>query len=441
MKVLIIGGGLAGCEAAWQLSRLGIRVVLADKKPKHFSPAHKSKFLAELVCSNSFRSEEVTTGVGLLKAEMRALNSLILEAADNYKVPAGKALAVDRELFASYITDKLSNSPRVERICYDLQSLADPFLDKFEAVILAVGPLPSSALAMELVKLTGGELYFYDAIAPIVSADSIDYSKLFWGSRYRPEEKDYLNIPLTEKEYFDFVQALKQAKRVKAKEFEQEKHFEGCLPIEEMVQRGDLTLAFGPLKPVGLIDPKTGKQPFAVVQLRAENQDKTAFNLVGFQTKLTYPEQKRIFRMLPGLEKAEFLRLGSVHRNTFINAPKLLTPYLSLKSNPRLYFAGQITGVEGYVESAGCGLLVGLILAYKLLWGQDLPLPPPTTAMGALWTHLQKNQDNFQPSNVHFGLFPGLNKKMRKKERKLAYAKRAEQDFKLWLRGLNHLET
>lgn len=432
MAVLVVGGGLAGSEAAWQLARLGIEVVLIDMKPNKFSLAHKEPFFAELVCSNSFRSEDLTSGVGLLKWEMRQLESLVLEAADKTKVPAGKALAVDRTLFSKYITKQLETSPLIQIKTYELKSLDEPFLQEFDSVILAVGPLPSEELAKELKVLSGGELYFYDAIAPIVSADSIDFSKVFWASRYNPEEKDYLNIPLTKEQYFAFIEELKNAKKVQPKEFEKELHFEGCLPIEEMVERGDLTLAFGPLKPVGLIDPNTGKQPFAVVQLRPENREKTAFNLVGFQTKLTYPEQKRVFRMLPGLEQAEFLRLGSIHRNTFVNAPRVLNHDLSLKQKPFIYLAGQITGVEGYVESAACGLLVGLIVGYKMK-NQMFPFPPPETAFGALLKHLQTEQKRFQPSNIHFGLFPAIKKKLRKKERKKAYALRAQQYFNEWL--------
>lgn len=439
-KVLVVGGGLAGCEAAYQLLRLGVEVLLIDMKPKKFSPAHKEPYLAELVCSNSLRSEEVSTGVGLLKEEMRQLNSLIMQAAEFSRVPAGKALAVDRKKFATYITEKLSQEIFFKQECYELTSLEDSKRQGFDCTILAPGPLVSEPLAKALQKIDAESLYFYDAIAPIVSADSINWDKVFLGSRYRPEDKDYLNIPLTEEEYFAFVEALLTAKKVKPKEFEKEIHFEGCLPIEEMAKRGPLTLAYGPLKPVGLIDPRTGKQPFAVVQLRAENVEKTAFNLVGFQTKLTYPEQKRVFRMLPGLEQAEFLRLGSIHRNTFVNSPKILNKDLSLKENPQIFLAGQITGVEGYVESAACGLLVGLIVGAKLK-KKEIPLPPPETALGALVSHLHKPEKNFQPSNIHFGLFPGLKKKIRKKERKLAYAQRAQEYFANWLKNLKEVLT
>lgn len=437
-RVLVVGGGLAGCEACYQLLRLGIEVLLVDMKPKKFSPAHKEAYLAELVCSNSLRSEEITTGVGLLKEEMRQLDSLIMQAAEFSRVPAGKALAVDREKFATYITAKLNQNALFKQECYELTSLEDSKIQDFDFTILAPGPLVSEPLARALQQIDADSLYFYDAIAPIVSADSINWDKVFLGSRYRPEDKDYLNIPLTEEEYFAFVEALLTAKKVEPKEFEKEIHFEGCLPIEEMARRGPLTLAYGPLKPVGLIDPRTGKQPFAVVQLRAENLEKTAFNLVGFQTKLTYSEQKRVFRMLPGLEQAEFLRLGSIHRNTFVNSPKILNKDLSLKEYPQVFLAGQITGVEGYVESAACGLLAGLIVGAKLR-KKEISLPPPETALGALLSHLHKPEKNFQPSNIHFGLFPGLGKKIRKKERKLAYAQRAQEYFSNWLKSLSSL--
>ncbi|MDQ7032210.1 MAG: methylenetetrahydrofolate--tRNA-(uracil(54)-C(5))-methyltransferase (FADH(2)-oxidizing) TrmFO [Desulfonauticus sp.] len=431
-KVLVVGGGLAGSEAAWRLAQSGFSVVLIDMKPEKFSPAHREPDLAELVCSNSLRSEDLLTGVGLLKWEMRFLGSLVLEAADKTRVPAGKALAVDRKLFARYITSKIETHPLISRKCYELTSLQDELLEQFSAIILAPGPLVSSSLAKELKDLSQGELYFYDAIAPIVSADSLDLSKMFWASRYAEGKKDYLNIPLTREDYLNFVNELKNAQKVIPKEFEKELHFEGCLPIEEMAKRGEMTLAFGPLKPVGLVDPKTQKQPFAVVQLRPENKAKTAFNLVGFQTKLTYPEQKRIFRMLPGLEQAEFLRLGSIHRNTFINAPRVLNSDLSLKVKPQIHLAGQITGVEGYVESAACGLMAGIIVSYKLQRKKFLP-PPPETSLGALLHYLQIEQKNFQPSNIHFGLFPPLVKKLKKRERKQAYSKRAQQKFREWL--------
>jgi len=437
-KILVVGGGLAGCEASYQLLRLGLEVLLIDMKPQKFSPAHKEPSLAELVCSNSLRSEELTTGVGLLKAEMRALGSLILEAADANRVPAGKALAVDRKQFSRYITNKLHSFPGFKQECYELTSLQESFLSNFDKIILAPGPLVSEPLARALQEICTQNLYFYDAIAPIISADSIDFSKVFWGSRYKPEDKDYLNIPLTEEKYFAFIKELRAAEKVKLHPFEKEIHFEGCLPIEEMAQRGDMTLAFGPLKPVGLIDPRTGKQPFAVIQLRAENKEKTAFNLVGFQTKLTYPEQKRVFRLLPGLEKAEFLRLGSIHRNTFVNSPEVLNPDLSLKKLAHIFLAGQITGVEGYVESAACGLLVGLIVGSQVL-EQDFIYPPQETALGALWRHTQKKEKNFQPSNIHFGLFPALKQKIRKKERKQAYAKRAQEHFESWLKIIHNI--
>jgi methylenetetrahydrofolate--tRNA-(uracil-5-)-methyltransferase len=422
--VAVIGGGLAGSEAAYQLARAGISTTLFEMKPARFSPAHQHEGLAELVCSNSLRSTDPESGIGLLKMEMEQLDSLIMQAARTTAIPAGKALAVDRERFSQEITRQLEELEGLAIVRQEITSLDDPLLEPFSRVIIAAGPLASEPLTRSLLAATGeNDLYFYDAIAPIVSTDSIDMDKAFWGSRYNPEEKDYLNCPLTEKEYKDFVRALKEGTRVKPRDFEETIHFEGCLPIETMADRGEQTLAFGPLKPVGLIDPRTGGQPFACVQLRAENRDKTAMNMVGFQTKLTYPEQKRIFSMIPGLEHAEFERMGSIHRNTFVNAPRVLTPHL-----PGFFLAGQITGVEGYLESGATGLWLGLFLSKKIT-----SLPPVTTALGALLHHLQTPAKKFQPSNVNFGLMPGLERRAKKKDRKSLYAARAIKDFNEWL--------
>jgi methylenetetrahydrofolate--tRNA-(uracil-5-)-methyltransferase len=432
-NIAIIGGGLAGCELAWQLARFDIPCTIFEMKPQKFSPAHKSPLLAELVCSNSLRSEELTTGIGLLKHEMEQLDSLMMRAARTCRVPAGKALAVDREKFSAFITEEIQQQETIQIKIKEIQSLDDPELKDYKYIIIAAGPLISDPLARELSKITGDKnLYFYDAIAPIVSADSINMEKVFWGARYAPEDKDYLNCPLTEEEYFRFYNELVSAKTVAARDFEREIHFEGCLPIEEMARRGGMTLAYGPLKPVGLVDPRTKEQPFAVVQLRAENLDKTAFNLVGFQTKLTYPEQKRVFRLIPGLEEAEFLRLGSMHRNTYVNAPRVLTSELMLKKRPDIFLAGQITGVEGYLESAACGLYLGLHLAFKLR-GKVLPPLPKETALGALMSHLQTPAKRFQPSNVHFGLFPALKVRAKKARRKELHAQRALEHFSIWL--------
>jgi len=424
----IIGAGLAGCEAAWQLARAGRDVVLYEMKPRRFSPAHHSENLAELVCSNSFRSAEPETGIGLLKLEMAELGSLVMEVAMETAVPAGKALAVDRDLFSREITRRILENPHITLVRREITSLAELDPQEHEALIVAAGPLAGDELSADLARIVGHDaLAFYDAIAPIVLTDSVDMDKAFWASRYAPEDKDYLNCPMTEEQYLSFVRELVAGEKVAPREFEKEMHFEGCLPIEVMAERGEMTLAFGPLKPVGLIDPHTGRQPYAVVQLRAENLEKTAMNMVGFQTKLKYGEQKRIFAMIPGLENAEFLRMGSIHRNTYVQAPEVLTPALELRNRPGTYLAGQISGVEGYLESAATGLWLGLFLAGKA------ELPPQETALGALLGHLRTPAKRFQPSNVHFGLMPALNKKAPKKKRKELYAQRAREVWKGWM--------
>ncbi len=429
--IAIIGGGLAGCECAWQLARHNTAVTLYEMRPRRSTPAHETDLLAELVCSNSLRSNEALTAIGLLKEEMASLDSLVMAAAFETAIPAGKALAVDRTEFARFITRSMEDHPAITLVREEIAGLDDPRLENADKIVVAAGPLASDALAEDLRQRIGGkELYFYDAIAPIVDAASVDMDKAFWGSRYLPEDKDYLNCPLTEEQYRDFVRALVDGDKVKPREFEKEIHFEGCMPVEALAESGEMTLAFGALKPVGLIDPKTGEQPFAVLQLRAENKDKTSFNLVGFQTKLTYPEQKRIFRMIPGLEKAEFLRLGSIHRNTYVNAPEVLDEDLSLKAAPNVHLAGQITGVEGYLESAACGLWLGLHLA------AGIGHAPETTALGALLAHLRRPVKKFQPSNANFGLMPGLNKRAPKKKRKELYAARTREDWAAWREGL-----
>ncbi|MFW6357552.1 MAG: methylenetetrahydrofolate--tRNA-(uracil(54)-C(5))-methyltransferase (FADH(2)-oxidizing) TrmFO [bacterium] len=431
-EVIIIGGGLAGCEAAWQLAEAGIRVRLYEMKPQQYSPAHRMEGLAELVCSNSFRSDEPETAIGLLKEEMRSLGSLVLDAAGETRVPAGKALAVDRVLFSRVISEKIATHPNITVVRKEIATLDDPELGPAETIVVAAGPLAGESLTQSLGKVVGvAQLYFYDAIAPIVFTESVDMTKAFWGSRYRPEEDDYLNCPMSEEEYFRFREALLAGEKVACREFEREIHFEGCLPIETMAERGELTMAFGPLKPKGLPDPRTGKEPFAVVQLRAENREKSMLNLVGFQTKLKYPEQKRIFSMIPGLENADFVRLGSIHRNTFVNAPRVLSPDLELTKRPGIFLAGQITGVEGYVESAACGLWVGVLLARKLK-GQPLVAPPQETVLGSLLVHLQTESKNFQPMNANFGLTPPLKARGGKAKRKLMYAQRAREAWKAW---------
>lgn len=440
-RVAIIGGGLAGCECALALANSGVAVTLYEMRPGKSTPAHETGLLGELVCSNSLRSDELTMAIGVLKEEMRELGSLVMRAAEATRIPAGKALAVDRTRFAEFLTRAVEEHPGITLVREEIESLDDPRLAgpdaRFDAVVVAAGPLASDALAKNLMEITSGEgvanLYFYDAIAPIVSRDSVNLDVAFWGSRYRPEEDDYLNCPMTEAQYDAFLAALLAAEKVAPRQFEDHIHFEGCLPVEEMAERGRLTLCFGPLKPVGLPNPRTGEEAFAVVQLRAENADKTAFNLVGFQTKLKYPEQQRVFRMIPGLENAEFLRLGSIHRNTYVDAPNVLTPELEIKARPGVYLAGQITGVEGYLESAACGLWVGRMLSAKLKGGTLAP-PPNTTALGGLLGHLRTTPvKRFQPSNVHFGLMPELGRRAGKKLRKELYGVRARDTFRAWL--------
>lgn len=430
MEITVIGAGLAGCEAAWQAAKEGCDVKLYEMKPLRFSPAHESENLAELVCSNSLRGAGMNNAVGCLKEELRRIGSLFIEAADATAVPAGGALAVDRDEFSAYISQKIEAHPQIELIRKEVTSLPNE-----GNVILTSGPLTSDTLSAELAKLTGNEhLYFYDAIAPIVEADSIDYQIAWRASRYDKGGADYLNCPLNKEEYENFVQALIDADKVAGRDFEKLVHFEGCMPIEEMAIRGPQTLSFGPMKPVGLTDPRTGKWPHAVIQLRQDNRNASLFNLVGFQTRLTYPEQQRIFRTIPGLQNAQFARLGSMHRNTFVNAPNCLTKTLQLKTAPHICLAGQMSGVEGYVESAACGLLAGIFTAYRLR-GEQEPLPPKETALGALLTHLSESEaENFQPMNVNYGLFPPLEqtRKMKRADRRLAMAARALDALPRW---------
>jgi methylenetetrahydrofolate--tRNA-(uracil-5-)-methyltransferase len=429
-EVIVIGAGLAGSEAAWQLAKRGIRVILYEMRPQKLTPAHKTGFFAELVCSNSLRSKDLTNAVGLLKEELRRLGSIIMESADINQIPGGKALVVDREKFANFITEKLQNHPNIRLVCEEMTEIPTD-----RVVIVATGPLTSDPLAMSLAKLFSEPfLHFYDAISPIVHAESIDWGKVFVADRYGEEEGAYVNCPLTKEEYERFVQELLSAEKVPLHPFEEPKYFEGCLPIEVMAERGIDTLRYGPMKPKGLIDPRTGKEPYAVVQLRPENAERTLYNLVGFQTKLKYHEQERVFRLIPGLEKAEFARYGSIHRNTFVNAPKVLTPYLQLKNYPNVFLAGQITGVEGYVESAAMGLVAG-INAYRLIKGKDLVIPPPETAIGSLVHYLQfSNPKHFQPMNVNWGLFPEISgkRKLKKEEKVRALVERALKALEDW---------
>jgi methylenetetrahydrofolate--tRNA-(uracil-5-)-methyltransferase len=397
-------------------------------KPQTYSPAHKLPGLAELVCSNSLRGDSLDNAVGLLKEELRRLGSLFMEAAEATRVPAGGALAVDREQFSAYVTDRITGHPLIELRSGEVTDIPDDGI-----VVIAAGPLTSDALAAKLKTLTGDYLYFYDAIAPIVTADSLDPATIFAASRYgKGDGDDYLNCPFSHEEYERFVQELLDGEKVAARDFEKVVHFEGCMPVEELAARGLDTLRFGPMKPVGLVDPRTGQEPHAVVQLRKETVEATLYNLVGFQTKLTWPEQKRIFRLIPGLERAEFARLGSMHRNTFINAPALLLPTFQLKSDPRIFCAGQITGVEGYVESAGSGFLAGVNAA--LLAGGTAPLlPPDASALGALVRHITNAEvKHFQPMNVNYGLFPELGGRIKKKERRGLLAARALAAIDNW---------
>ncbi len=434
-SVTIIGGGLAGCEAAWQILRRGHAVHLYEMKPQKFSPAHKMDELAELVCSNSLKSNRLDSAPGLLKEEMRHLNSLIVAAADKTAVAAGQALAVDRRQFAQNVEFQLHQHHEFSLTRCEVTEIPAKAL-----TIIATGPLTSDILAQEIARILGSSyLYFYDAIAPIVEADSINMEKVYWASRYDKGTPDYLNCPLSEEEYKHFRQELLDGDKVAAKAFEEVKHFEGCLPIEVLAFRGEDTLAFGPMKPVGLIDPHTGTMPYAVVQLRRENSSGSLFNLVGFQTKLTWPEQKRIFRLIPGLENADFARYGSIHRNTYIHSPSLLQSSLQLKGNPQIFFAGQITGVEGYMESTAMGLLAGLNAA-GILEGKKLKPPPSTTAIGSLLNYITSTglADNFQPMNINFGLMEPLpGKKIKKKEKHLLYGQRSLQALKDWMTEQN----
>lgn len=412
MRVKVIGAGLAGCEAAWQLAKAGIQVSLYEMKPVKFSPAHHSENFAELVCSNSLKADRIENACGLLKEEMRHFGALMTEAAQVAKVPAGGALAVDRDVFSAYITEKIKTHPLIEVIVQEMEHI-----DPREPTVIATGPLTSDALFQAIAELTGDEsLYFYDAAAPIVTKESIDFDKVFAAARYGRGTADYLNCPMSEEEYNAFYEALIQAETAELKEFEHQKVFEGCMPVEVMAKRGRQTLVFGPLKPVGLIRPETGKDDaYAVVQLRQDNREGTLYNLVGFQTNLKWGEQKRVFSMIPGLEHAEFVRYGVMHRNTYLNAPRLLNQYYQLKKHPNLFFAGQITGVEGYVESASSGVLAGIQMG-RMLKGEPFFEPSAKTAIGALPIYIANaSGDKFQPMNANFGIIEGLDHRVRNK--------------------------
>ncbi len=396
--VNIIGGGLAGCESAYQLSKRGIEVNLYDMKPK-FSPAHKNKNLAELVCSNSLKSDDILTAGGLLKEELRMLDSLLIKIADKCRVPAGASLSVDRELFSENVTDFLKNQPNINIISQEITQI-----DTSIPTIIATGPLTSDDLSEEIAKLVGEErLYFFDAIAPIVDFNTINFDKAYFKDRYDKGEKDYINCPFSKEEYLKFYQELIDGEIVKLKDFEKNKVYEGCMPIEVLASRGEDAIRFGPLKPVGLEDPKTGKTPYAVVQLRRETFGNEYFNMVGFQTNLTYPEQKRIFRQIPGLENAEFVRLGTMHKNTYIMSPKILNEYYQMKNYPNIFFAGQITGVEGYIESICSGLVAGIQM-YRYLSGLDFLEFDKHTLTGALCKYIAYKVGTFEPMSANLGL-------------------------------------
>jgi methylenetetrahydrofolate--tRNA-(uracil-5-)-methyltransferase len=451
--VTVVGAGLAGSEAAFQLAERGLRVRLLEMKPDKRTPAQTSDHFAELVCSNSLRGAALANAVGLLKEEMRRAGSLIMRAADETAVPAGGALAVDRERFGAMITRALCEHPR---ITVEHREVTD--IPEERPVILATGPLTADALAARIAEVVGAQhLAYYDAIAPIVSAESIDWDKVWKQSRYGkgqgPEEpgrrmmpeddqltgdEAYVNCPFDEAQYKAFVRALIEAEKVPAREFEDARYFEGCLPCEVMAERGERTLAFGPMKPVGLVDPRTGRRPFAVIQLRQEDAAATAYNLVGFQTRMKYPEQQRVFRMIPGLEEAEFLRFGSVHRNTFVDAPRVLGPGLEMLNLPGVYLSGQVSGVEGYVESAASGFVCAVMLAQRLRGEHVLP-PPVTTALGGILTHVRRAQPSYQPSNITWAHLPPLEGsllKLRKRARYEAMAARALEDLGPWVASI-----
>ncbi len=420
----MIGGGLAGSEAAWAIARHGVRVILYEMRPERMTPAHSSSLLGELVCSNSLKSKDILSAQGLLKQELKRCGSLIMEAAERSAIPGGKALVVDRQRFAEHITGRLEDHPLVEIRRQEARDLPEP------VAVIATGPLTSESLAESIREITGEEfLYFYDALSPIVSAESLDMSRMFWADRHGWEEGAYLNAPMSEEEYRRFCEALATAETHIPHFDERIPYFEGCLPVEVMARRGPETLAYGPLRPSGLVDPATGKEPFAAVQLRPENADGTAFSLVGFQTQLKTSEQERVFRMIPGLQKAEFLRYGAVHRNTYLNAPALLHPTLELRARPGIFIAGQLSGTEGYLEAAAGGLVAGTNAARLALGKEPVPFPPHT-AIGTLFSAITNaGERNYQPTNLHIALFLDVPKNLRGKARREFIAKRALREM------------
>lgn len=438
-QITVIGGGLAGSEAAWQVLRSGLSVTLVEARPAVQSPAHQTLLLGELVCSNSFRSDAPETASGLLKRELRRAGSLILEVADATRVPAGTALAVDRNAFSWTVTSRLllQRALRLDRRVTEQLPGDGP-------CILASGPLTSAGLSAELKRQVGAGLFFYDAIAPIVEASSIDWSQVFRGARRDPANRDYVNCPIDRGQYDRLIEALRTATQVVPHPFEQQRFFEGCLPLEVMAARGDDVLAHGPLRPVGLVDPRTERRPYAVVQLRAENEGGTCFNMVGFQTRLTQQEQRRVFRLIPGLERCRFLRYGSIHRNSYLDAPRLLGPRLELRDAPEVKVAGQLSGVEGYLESVAIGLVVGLFVAAEVK-GIALEPPPPSTALGALVRHVTRSRakdERFDPSNITFGLLPRPEERIkRRRDRRAAVCERALRDLEPWLQQVERVLT
>jgi methylenetetrahydrofolate--tRNA-(uracil-5-)-methyltransferase len=434
LKATVIGAGLAGTECAYQLAERGVDVTLIEQKPARRTPAQSHDFFGELVCSNSFRGADLANAVGLIKEELRRAGSIVMATAERTRVPAGGALAVDRERFGAELTRSMHAHPRIHVVCDEVTRIPEA-----RPCVLATGPLTGDQLARDLAARVGSEhLAYYDAIAPIVAADSIDWDKVFRASRWDKGGDDaYVNCPLDKPQYEAFVAALLEAEKVEARAFEELRYFEGCLPIEVMASRGPRTLAFGPMKPAGLTDPRTGRWPAAVVQLRPEDSALTAYNMVGFQTRMKYAEQKRVFALIPGLERAEFLRYGTVHRNTFVDAPHALDDAYQLRAAPGVYLAGQIAGVEGYVESAACGFAIGVMLARRLRGGTVLA-PPETTALGALLGHLRRPSPRFQPSNVLWSMFPDVDlpdsAKRNKGERRKLLGERALRDLESWRR-------
>lgn len=432
-EVVVIGAGLAGTECAWQLAQRGVLVRLIEQKPASRTPAQHSDHMAELVCSNSFRGAALHNAVGQLKEEMRRTGSLTMEVGELHRVPAGGAFAVDREKFSAEITRRIEGHPLIEVV----HELVDRIPSE-RPLVLATGPLTAGGLADDLAAAVGTEhLAYYDAIAPIISADTIDFDVAFRASRYDKGGDDaYVNCPLNAEEYEGFVQALLDAEKVAPRQFEEVRYFEGCLPVEVTAARGPKTLSFGCMKPVGLTNPRTGRWPHAVVQLRQEDEAGTAFNMVGFQTRMTWPEQKRVFRMIPGLQNAEFERLGSVHRNTFVDSPEVLDDDLALRSRPGVYLAGQISGVEGYVESAACGMLLGIKLARQAR-GRSFSFPPPTTMLGGMVGHLRRPNTDFQPSNVMWSMVSSVEgRRLNKRARRDRQSETALQDLGEWLAGM-----